>query len=344
MDENRIKMVIKEETENIDLIQTFLEKIIKWVKLPYYISWFLFAEMLFFGHYILLIITSTSDTYLILNLLLSIVFAWFIIEIIWTCKQFERFFPVLKNIIDLEEEEIREWYIKRLKVIFNFKRMMITGVVSLIIFGIVIFKFVNYGYWLESKIVLYYDYVFLGITIVAGGMSQYSFYSLSVFIFRLAKLPFKKIIYTYATTRLTSIGRLLLKIGAGGIALIMVATLMIYLGPFEEHTYLYFLLLIFLIGAIFWFFITQYKIHQILLQRKNSRIDAISICLEKAIEEAVSNPTSEKIQKVNELKGLFIEIHSMPVWPFDLKTLFSFLATVIIPIIIIILQLILRQE
>ncbi len=328
--------------KEICLTEIFLEKLVKWTKLPYYVSWFLVAEFLFLIHFILLIITSTSNKYLILNLILSVVFAWIIIEVIWAYKRFDSFFMVLKTIFADEEFKIKRWYISRLKVAFSYKGILITGFIFVLVFGTILFKFGQYGFWLGSEVVLYYDYFFYGLALFAGGMSQYIFYSLSIFIYNLAKLPFKNNVFTYSSSNITYIGKLLLEIGIGGIGLLCLASLMVYLSPLHKYIYFYYLLLLFLISAIFWFFFFFLKIHKILLVRKHARIDAISVHMEKAIEDAIVNPNSEIIKRVKELKGLLTEINKMPVWPFNMKTLLSFLSTVIIPIIIVILQIVFR--
>lgn len=64
----------------------------------------------------------------------------------------------------------------------------------------------------------------------------------------------------------------------------------------------------------------------------------ISGKIQSAYEDSVREPTTENIKKLKEMHDLADLISKLPVWPFDVKSLLSVLATIIIPIIIMFLQ------
>ncbi len=332
---------IESETNvEIDFHETSLEKVVRWTHLPYFASWAILAVVIFAVRYLILVIDNKDDDYLYLNAFLAIELFGLACGIIWTCRKLEGLLPTMKILFLINSEDVEEWYKKKIKDIFDNKRMLYTGLVFLLIFWPLFFIYLKWESWITSKYVLYYDYAYHGLIIVIAGMSQYAFYRISGLFMGIDKLELKSNIMHHNSESITSVGKLLMRVGIMGLSLLILFAIVFYVSPLALNyaNVILFLVIIFSLGTSFWFFITQLKFHKLLKNHKNKLVNNISRHIDKALSKALVDPQTKIIRQVNEFSYFLNQIRNIPEWPFNSKTTFSLLGSVLIPIILAIIQ------
>ncbi len=327
--------------QTIDFHETILEKIFRWIKLPYPVVWFLLAVILFLLRNFILIFERVKDVYSYLNALLSLELFGLACGIIWTCRKLEALLPNMVVLLEIKSDNVEDWYKNKVKSIFNNVGMLITGLIFLIVFWPLFFIYLEWESWLVSKNVLYFDYVYHGMIMIVAGMSQFAFYRISGLFMGIDKLRLKSNIMHHKAEIITEVGKTLMQIGIMALSLLTLFSVIFYLSPLaKKYTNIISLLvIIFSVGTIFWFFITQWKFHKLLKNHKYKLINDISKHIDTALNKILGKPQTNIIRQVNELNFLLNQVRDIPEWSFNTRTLFSLLSTVVIPILAALIQL-----
>ncbi len=113
------------------------------------------------------------------------------------------------------------------------------------------------------------------------------------------------------------------------------AMTVLYWGVQLATIFWYFLGIAFVIG---FFILPQWGFHKKLREKKLEALKMISKEMQKLYEQTIDETESNKLQKLKEKHELADLISKLPEWPFDLKAFLSVIMTIIIPILLMVLQ------
>jgi hypothetical protein len=120
----------------------------------------------------------------------------------------------------------------------------------------------------------------------------------------------------------------------------------------EEATYFIvntLVLVVYIISITFVFFFPLSSVHKIMKKSKEEWLDKISLRIRSVlnkIEEGLEENRDNPLRSFNELDLLrkhYEVVESMPVWPYDFKTISRFFSTILIPIIMFVIEIIINS-
>lgn len=86
------------------------------------------------------------------------------------------------------------------------------------------------------------------------------------------------------------------------------------------------------------FVLPQHGFHVKLKGMKHEKLRSLSDKLKEVFEKSIAEPNQENLTRLKELYELADYIYDLPDWPFDKKALFSVMGTITIPVIIMLLE------
>ena len=94
--------------------------------------------------------------------------------------------------------------------------------------------------------------------------------------------------------------------------------------------------------VVAFFLFPQYRLHVAMSNAKANKIRTFTSNLSKELDKAIEKPTSSQIAYVKELFEIYQHLTEMPEWPFNSRNFLSLLSAVVIPILLSIVQQLIR--
>lgn len=232
----------------------------------------------------------------------------------------------------------QEWVIREIDVIYNGRTTyLIFVLIAIGLFSTVVFVIGN-PLSQFSSIPFYVTFAFFSLIAGFGGSTvflighflvQYGNQRLSVSIFQYPYSPFR------------FIGQLQLKFAwITAIGYFFAASMtVLYWGIQPSTIFWLFVGIAFVIG---FFIYPQLGFHKHLRNLKREAIRDISDKIQRLFEKSIKEPQTENIKGLKEMHEFADLVSKLPEWPFDVKALISVMATVIIPVVIMLLQTLIR--
>ncbi|MGH9966831.1 MAG: hypothetical protein ACREBG_03210 [Pyrinomonadaceae bacterium] len=181
--------------------------------------------------------------------------------------------------------------------------------------------------WTGSNVVCKFDNFYYLFTLFLGGMSQFPFYGMSLLALRLPKQPLANVnLFSSNTGDVRKFGRLFALIGAGGLGLILLAEIWLYVASITSiWTYVQLTVVALSLGTLPWFLLTQYNIHKLMVRKKKAQLDKVCMELNHSIEAGFDRPDQIQFHKILVLTSLKTQFEQLPEWPFNTSSLLQLL-------------------
>jgi hypothetical protein len=304
---------------------TLLERPANKMGASYVVFWLTFAGLVVAGHFVMKGLAGAEDHYPWIIVIGGVALAWIAIEIVWSYRGLLSLSPIIEALAPRSQADATAaWFVERVEDIYSPKHMAISGVPVLLIFGALTVYFKT-ACWSDSLALCWYDSVVALFIFFLGGMSQWPFWGMSDLIFRLPSRSIDQInLFSHPRSNIMRVGSFLLKVGLGGVGLIVLSEVLIYYAPIGESRIYYQLVFVVIsLATLVWFLLTQKNIHRVMAEQKRKQLDQVSNTLFQMVERASEHPTEDDYYKVFVLTTLRREISELPEWPFDVKGLLS---------------------
>lgn len=336
-----LKLRTKKRQEGEDLIAPFHGKIVSWMPSHYGISWVILGQFLFLCIFVTVLATRGSREFLLSPALFSLVFSVEGLAIVWVSKVMEKFSHSLYNFVDLEKQEVHDWYVKQLDKIFDTKSMIILGS-SICVLGTSSVAYVTQWYkrtdiWFgNAPCEIAFTVLMVFVSFFLGAGLSVLFRS-AVFVARISDLPIKISIYQHPQTSVKALGSMFFKLSLAAAGIYALYIVAILVSPFQLSVVAFIWMIGMGLVLIGYFIIPQYQVHDLMAMVKHQRIRDFAENLEKAFHDAIEQPTSENVARLKELIELQEHLNAMSEWPFSIQALWGLISAILIPIIITIM-------
>ena len=319
--------------------QTFLERFVSIIPIPYYWGWAIFGGIIFLVTSFALIYFENSSSYIPSILILSILIAQQSIIVIWAHKRLKQFNEYLLDIIELPESGILKWYEDQMAIVFNAKGMLVSGVLVTVfvhLIGLDKFGFTFQSFY--SSAIIEFDYILAQILMGSG---LYALFCTALMVYNLSKLPMNMNLLLSKNLQIK--GLLYSKFT------ICAASVYTVWGCFHLSTpaklstvwgiswFSFFALLL-----LAYFILPQYCIHQMIMKTKKERLETFSKKLSANAKEAFSSPTKDNLLCLRSFLDIKQQLDAMCVWPFGSYEVLHIVLIVIIPILVVLLEIVFR--
>jgi hypothetical protein len=315
-----------ESRSNHDVIRQrhlCLEKPAVLLGLHYVVFWIFLAVLLILMRLTLLLFLGVVDKYLVLTFLMAIGMVWIASEIIWSYRGLLHLQGVIRTIATPSKKpEVLTWYKNRVVNIYGWWNMAATGVLIAGLFSPLIFNQKALD-WTGSRTIFLFDSAYYLSILFLGGMSQFPFYGMSFLAFSLPTKPLQKMrLFLTTSGDVRKFGRFFGLVGIGGLGLIAVAEVWLYVAPIKT-VWLYVQLIITgtCIGAVLWFLLTQHNVHKLMVREKKEHLESVCRNLNDVFQEALNNPSRKNYYELSILTSLKTQIEGLPDWPFSMAAI-----------------------
>jgi hypothetical protein len=319
------------------LIRPWPERFIRWLPLPYWLTWLLIWELVFLIDYMVGLSVSPSQQHVTEFGCLTVFFAFVCITIIYCSKVLLRLYDDLRLFIDHDEQQLRAWYQKRLSLSYDQIWPLIFGIFFSLVVNLTVGEEMNQftpdGTWIYY---LRIAYEFIGFFFLGAGI--WALINVIYIPISLTQYKIKVSVNQVSGRGLQALGaayfRMSLAITVTFIPLVIAAII----SPLIEDLSI----LIWLGGgtlAIFGFFLLpQIGIHRIMAHEKQQRLLSFATYLEDAMEQTLREPTTENMQRLKDYFELQAHLKNMNEWPFNVSTLWQLITALFIPVVLAILE------
>jgi hypothetical protein len=291
--------------------------------LHYVVFWALLAVLLILMRLTLLLFLGVGDKYLFLTFLMAIGMVWIASEIIWSYRGLLNLQGVIRTIATPSKKpEVLTWYKNRVVYIYSGWNMAATGLLIAGLFSPLIFNQKALD-WTGSRTIFLFDTAYYLSILFLGGMSQFPFYGMSILAFSLPTKPLQKMrLFLTTSGDVRRFGRFFGLVGLGGLGLIAIAEVWLYVAPVRT-VWLYVQLIITstCIGAVLWFLLTQHNVHRLMVREKKVHLDRVCRNLNDVFQEALKNPSGKNYYELSILTSLKTQIEGLPDWPFSMTAI-----------------------
>ena len=315
--------------------QLFLERLVSIIHLHYYWGWVIFAGIIFFGVSAAIFYFENSFSYVLSIFIISILIAQQPIIIIWAHRKMRLLKEYLLDIIELPEIDILKWYENQMAIIFDEKRMFISGV--LVTLFVHLIGFDQFGFTFQSSysdIILRSDFIFAHILMGAG---LYPLLCTALMVLKISKFPMNSSILLSKNLQMK--GLLYSKFT------ICAASVYTLWGCFHLSTpdklstisriswFSFFALLL-----LAYFILPQYSIHQMIVKTRKEKLEIFSNRLLAKAKEAFSHPSRANIFCLRNYLEIEHQLDEICAWPFGSYEVLHIALIVIIPFLVVLLE------
>lgn len=281
--------------------------------------WSLIALLLVLMRFTLLVFLGVHDKYFVLAGLMAIGMVWIASEIIWSYRGLLNLQEVIRVIATpAKKAEVLSWYKSRVAFIYGFWNMAATGLLVAGLLSPLIFR-QKALHWTGSETIFGFDKAYYLLVLFLGGMSQFPFYGMSILALSLPTRPLQRMgLFLTTSGDVRRFGRFFGFVGLGGLGLIAVGEVWLYLAPVKT-VWLYVQLFITgaCLGAVLWFLLTQHNIHKLIAREKRVHLDRVCKTLNDVFQDALKNPSGANYYRLSILTSLKTHIERLPEWPFS---------------------------
>lgn len=332
--------------KNGRLILPLQEKLVIRFHINAWLSWFIIGEILGGIAYLAVLLSHGVMTWIgQLAFMYAIVFMIAGAGPIWVRDELEKLQPALYTFIKLPQRDIKNWFSKELERIFSTTGMVISGIIFSIL---AMWSFIYMTTWYTKPLTwwgtAWGDW---SVTIVVSiltfllGMAIYLIIQLALMIHRIPNLPLEMTIYQHPSASISAVGTVLQKFTTVcAITLGLVSLTAVPLSPFRHQMGMILIGWLTFAGSVVvaFFIFPQYRLHIAMSNAKSNKIRTFASTLSKELDKAIKKPTSDQTAYVKELFEIYQHLIDMPEWPFNARNLLSLLSAVIIPILLSIIQ------
>lgn len=313
------------------------------VGLPVPTFWGIAAAVLLVGHSVLAWWLRASTPDVLTTVVAAVIIFGTATQVWWTDRKMRDFRSILNDMAKTGQEEgVLAWYDEHLTQTFGRKKALRGGVYGVLIV-LILSSLIGWPFIHEHLALNMYDV--LGGTLMAffAGVSQWTFHQVGKTISELPTQPVELNLHEHRSSGVFYLGKLMLTLWIWIIGLILIGEIGVATTPVPGNVHLigHFAVVVMTLAALVWFFAVQWNIHQMMVNRKRSRLEEVTVRLDSALEQPLEAIDDEEktVEEVRHLRWLYDEIDQLPEWPFDTKTAFQVFTGSIVPIVAALLQL-----
>jgi hypothetical protein len=323
---------------NNTTILSYPEKLVSKVKLPRWLSLIIFWELLLLGDFVIsyLILKSYDD--FMLMAAFSAFFASICLNINYCKNTLLRFYPILKNFIDLPDLELHNWFHLKMKEAYAGKWPLLAGflICSVAIASIypMIVEISS-----EELFLVIYRAAFLGLGFFFTGIGVWALVSIISLSNQVAKYKVKVSVYQNSENSIMAMGSVFFRMALAIAIPYSMIVLVAILSPFGNSVIVLAWLGIAALLVFAFFLLPQIGVHNVMTQEKQQRLQAFAFHIESAMEDSLKNPNSENMRRLRELFELQNHINNMNEWPFNTNAIWQLITALLIPLLLAIIEL-----
>jgi hypothetical protein len=261
------------------------------------------------------------------------------IIVIWAQGKMLSLEEYLLDIIDLPESDILKWYEDQMAIIFNEKRMFLSGVLVTIFVHLIGFDQFGFSFQLfYSDIILKIDFIFAHILMGAG---LYPLIYTALMVHKISKLPLKINIILSKNLQIKGFLYSKLTICAASVYAVWGC---FHLSTPERLSTIWKIgwFSLFALLLLAYFILPQYSIHQMITKTKKEKLEMFSRQLMARAEKAFYGPNKDNISCLRNFLDIEHQLDEMCAWPFGSYELLHIVLIVIIPFIVVLLEVVFR--
>lgn len=331
----------------VALFTTYQEFISKRLPLPYAAQWIIFGQLLYLIHFLLRLLAGRGSDFSTFVAFLCLMIGYWNALVIFMSKKLENFCDSLKYFVDLPDPDIEDWYVKRVRRMFSrapFLFFLVAIGLPIIVGLPVVTDFFSLPtLWFSSTIQKLY-FLFLWILFGFLASKHCALSSGLVFLTRdISFLPLKLGLDLESSKSVRTIASLFFAFSLHYVALTCLAFGMIIYSPFQLSVLATFCMAFSALFLMFVFVGPQWYIHRVMLSEKRERVRKFNGHFEEIVARIEQSPTEQNFRTFESLLNFRNKLTQMPEWPFNIQMFLGILGAIIIPILILILELLLRK-
>lgn len=315
-------------------ISPVFKTLVSWMPFHYSVSWAILCQLLGFTAFLLLRYWEGDIRYVAYLISGGVGVYLCTAGLIWASEVIDTLKHNMEDIIDLDASLISRWFNHHARQLFKRNRLCSLGGV-LIATVFVIAVYLAGGLWPES---LHGKAVIATFTFTCSFLIGFFIFSLFPYIFMINEMADLPLLINKKSDKIMEIGRTSLKLSLLGVAVYTTYVIAVLMGlpslgwPIKV-----------LIGTMIWvlvafFLVPQLKIHRLMVQNKQTKTEKLESQIDQIRKEFDSSPDMEKGQLLQHMKDNYLELEKLSEWPFNSQILLSFLGSVFLPLLFIILE------
>lgn len=304
--------------------------------MPYWISTILFWQLVLAADFFL---SShfNADTLLLFNLFLYGSYAGGAVIIEFCNREMQRFFPRLLTFVSEPPETIRQWYLKNLHNAYMSRSSFVCGALFGILGTISVFELIiTLSEGIPALIAFRAVASILGFFLMGTGI--WAIFAIIRTIHELSGLRIDVKLLAIGNDSVMALGTLFLRMSLALSGVYILIVLSSIFGNTITSPAVLFWHGIAIISILLFFIVPQYRIHKIMINEKNQRLQSFTLYLEKTMNESLNEPSVEKLQHLKELFELKNHLSEMHEWTFRSGTISQLISVLIIPLMLVLLE------
>lgn len=286
-------------------------------------------------------LAGQRDPYPATSFMVSLILSGVIVGYKWAFRKMAEFESDIQHLIlapstgsDKKVETTPDtWYEDEFEDIFDWKKSVTSSALFTVLAFIIAFK-IEVAAWFPTKltqIVGFIPYMFVG---AAFGACVWPGYRMSRFVYTLAKRTRQINPFVPWSVGIFIIARTFIKFEAVGILLIVLFGAAFEVSPYRmSNRFILTAATVVSLVWAFWFYFTQSQIHTAMVRYKHEMQLRFAEHYEKQLSLLLGHPEPKAFEELERLIVLKREIESIPVWPFNIRSLIASLGLVVTPLL-----------
>ena len=318
-------------------------KVQGFMKLPFPLPWLLIAGVLFGIGYVIVGLYEKNLRAVRLLAIDAALIAAIANAVIFFEMLLDQIADAASDLLKEEEGKAQEWIRKWYDNIFWSKKNIFAGLILGTL--IVVARLVGGNSLFTSMAGNAYAYFINFVIGVTGGSMFWAMLGIARIMLSLGKdVNIKPSIFDTSTSSLRIASSVLWKVSFVAALTYILGVSQIFLCSIEIDTLSKIIIIFFGTFIVLYFIVPQINIHKTLLRFKRERLGALVKQIDNTFDEVAKNPTPTNINQLRELFDLQHVVNGKKSWSFGATELLILLGTVLIPLILFILECLIRSK
>ena len=318
-------------------------KVQQFTKLPFPLPWLLIAGVLFGIGYVIARFCEEDLSAIRFCAINAALIAAIANAVVFFEMLLDQIADAASDLLKEDEEKAQEWIRKWYDNIFWSKKNIFAGLVLGTL--IVVARLVGGNSLFTSMAGNIYAY-FINFAIgVTGGSMFWAMLGIAGLMLSLGKdVNIKPSIFDTSTSSLRTASSVLWKVSFIAALTYILGVSQIFLCSIEIDTLSKIIIVFFGTFVVLYFIVPQINIHKTLLRLKRERLGALVKQIDNTFDDVSKNPTPTNINQLRKLFDLQHVVNGKKSWSFGATELLILLGTVLIPLILFILECLIRSK
>jgi hypothetical protein len=312
---------------------TYLERLVKWIHVPWWLIWTVLPFVLFLVDNLLTVSALGSHTLWKPLAIWALFSGACSINVVWTSRQLQKSAPALWELVTIPIDGFRCWYEERLQWAFRSRSALAIALTVLFLFSgtalYIVSSFTNGRTALAfTRTALY--------TITAFGPCCLWPAVIGTFLLghKLSSLDLKKPIYQGTGTSFCALGTVFFRLTLATIGCYIIVLIALVLSPVAKSPIGLLWSAATGVAILLGFVMPQIGIHRLMVKAKHEKLRIVTRHIETATDNALSEPSAENLGRLKDLYEIQKRLIDMSEWPFNWKALWQLITAVFVPLML----------